>query len=154
MDPFVEQLRGLCAAHAMRHKSGTREDLRRLAMWLTVEESQLRSVIELALDTVQAVAAGEFWAEAKTSLECHEEVPFTVLDSRDGLPSVLTGVIDLVHRSGREWKIVDYKTDRDGEAGLSAKYAGQVAAYIRAWRRFVPEDVTAVLVSTRTVGLG
>ncbi len=140
--------------HAMRHKAGTREDLRRLAMWLTVEEPQLRSVIELALDTVQAVTSGEFWADAKASAECHEEAPFTVLDSRDGLPTVLTGVIDLVHRSGGEWKIVDYKTDRDGEAGLSAKYAGQIAEYERAWRRFVPENATAVLVSTRTGGSG
>ena len=62
--------------HAMRHRAGTREDLRRLAMWLTVEEPQLRAVIDEALDTVQAVASGAFWAEAKASPECHEEAPF------------------------------------------------------------------------------
>ena len=38
--------------------SATRDDLRRLAMWLTVEEPQLRAVIDEALDTVQAVASG------------------------------------------------------------------------------------------------
>ena len=75
-----------------------------------------------------------------------------MLDSREGLPTVLTGVIDLVHRSGGEWKIVDYKTDRDGEANLSAKYAGQTGEYERAWRRFVPENVASVLVSTRLGG--
>ena len=53
--------------HAMRHRTATREDLRRLAMWLTVEEPQLRAVIDEALDTVQAVASGAFWAEAKAS---------------------------------------------------------------------------------------
>ncbi len=43
--------------HAMRHKTATRDDLRRLAMWLTVEEPQLRPVIDEALDTVLTVAA-------------------------------------------------------------------------------------------------
>ena len=43
--------------HAMRHPGATREDLRRLAMWLTVEEPQLRSVLDKALDTVAAAAA-------------------------------------------------------------------------------------------------
>src|SRR5438128_1547050 len=51
--------------HAMRHKNATRDDLRRLAMWLTVDEPQLRPVIDEALDTVQAVAAAAFWAEAR-----------------------------------------------------------------------------------------
>jgi ATP-dependent helicase/nuclease subunit A len=141
--------------HAMRHRDATRGDLRRLAMWLTVEEPQLRAVIDEALDTVQAVASGAFWAEAKGSPECHEEAPFAVLEKRDGLSTVLNGVIDLVHRSQGGWKIVDYKTDRDGEAsGLSAKYAGQIADYERAWRRFVPETVASVLVSTRVENTG
>jgi ATP-dependent exoDNAse (exonuclease V) beta subunit len=54
----------------------------------------------------------------------------------------------LVHRMGDGWKILDYKTDRDS-AGLSVKYAGQIAEYERAWRRFVRETVTSVVVSTR-----
>ena len=45
---------------------------------------------------------------------------------------------------------MDYKTDKDGADGLSAKYAGQLAAYERAWRKFVAEQVTSALVSTRT----
>ena len=141
--------------HAMRHRAATREDLRRLAMWLTVEEPQLRAVIDEALDTVQAVASGAFWAEAKASPECHEEAPFAVLEKRDGVPTVLTGVIDLVHRSrGR----VEDRGLQDGQgwrgAGLSAKYAGQIADYERAWRRFVPETVASVLVSTRVEDTG
>jgi ATP-dependent helicase/nuclease subunit A len=139
--------------HAMRHKAATREDLGRLAMWLTVEEPQLRAVVDEALDTVEAVASGAFWAEAKASPEGHEEAPFSVLDEREGVPTVLAGVIDLVHRTGDGWKIVDYKTDRD-PAGLPAKYAGQIAEYERAWRRFVPETVTSVLVSTRVEDTG
>ncbi|MEP7310497.1 MAG: UvrD-helicase domain-containing protein [Acidobacteriota bacterium] len=135
--------------HAMRHQAGTREDLRRLAVWLTVEEPQLRAVIDEALDTVQAVASAEFWSEAKTSPERHEEAPFAVLETKEGVPTLLTGVIDLVHRTEGGWKIVDYKTDRDGVGALSTKYAGQIAEYERAWRKFVAENVSAVLVSTR-----
>ena len=47
--------------HAMRHKTATRDDLRRLAMWLTIEKPELRAVIDQALDTVQSVATAEFW---------------------------------------------------------------------------------------------
>ena len=141
--------------HAMRHTAATRDDLRRLALWLTVEEPQLRVVIDQALDTVQAVAAGAFWAEAKAAAECYEEVPFAVREQADGgVPTVLTGVTDLVHRTIEGWQVVDYKTDRDGAAGLPAKYAEQIAAYEAAWRKFVTETVTSVLVSTRTDGPG
>ena len=48
--------------HAMRHKAATRDDLRRLAMWLTVEEPQLRPVIDEALDTVERTAQRGFLA--------------------------------------------------------------------------------------------
>ena len=136
--------------HAMRHKTATRDDLRRLAVWLTVEEPQLRVVIDEALDTVQAVATGAFWADAKAAAECHEEAPFAVRHDVNGLPTVLTGVIDLVHRTPEGWQVVDYKTDRDGAESLPAKYAEQIAQYEAAWRTFVPEQVTSVLVSTRT----
>jgi ATP-dependent exoDNAse (exonuclease V) beta subunit len=77
-----------------------------------------------------------------------------VLDDREGVPMLLTGVIDLVHRTGDGWKIVDYKTDTGGVGSLSEKYAAQIAAYERAWRRLVPETVTSVLVSTRVEGPG
>ena len=50
--------------HAMRHKTATRDDLRRLAMWLTVEEPQLRAVLDEAIDTVMRVATADFWREA------------------------------------------------------------------------------------------
>jgi ATP-dependent helicase/nuclease subunit A len=57
-------------------------------------------------------------------------------------------VIDLVHRTDDGWKIVDYKTDRDASA-LPTKYASQIAEYERAWRKFVSETVSSVLISTR-----
>jgi ATP-dependent helicase/nuclease subunit A len=120
--------------HAMRHKTTTRDDLRRLAVWLTMETPELRVVIEQALDTVQAVAQGEFWQEARASVEVHEEVPFSVKEEREGLATVVSGAIDLAYRVREGWRIEDYKTDRDADVRqLQERYAGQLEAYRRAW---------------------
>jgi ATP-dependent helicase/nuclease subunit A len=136
--------------HAMRHKTATREDLRRLAMWLTVEEPQLRSVIEQALDTVQGVAAAEFWQAARESAECHEEVPFSVRETREGLTTVMSGAIDLVYRDADGWRILDYKTDAGlDETELQKRYASQVAAYRRAWLHSAGGHVHAAVRSLR-----
>ena len=66
---------------------------------------------------------------------------------------LVEGVIDLAFREGEGkdalWTVVDYKTDRDGAEALPAKYSEQIAEYEGAWRKFVPEKVTSVLVSTR-----
>ncbi|HEY6359447.1 MAG TPA: UvrD-helicase domain-containing protein [Vicinamibacterales bacterium] len=113
--------------HAMRHEHTTRDDLRRLAMWLTVEEPQLRSVLDEALDTVQAVAAAAFWQEAQAA-EHSVETPFAVADDRC---AVLTGVIDLLFRTADGWRVMDYKTDVSPEAHAVA-YQAQLAAYRRA----------------------
>ncbi|MEO8678619.1 MAG: 3'-5' exonuclease [Vicinamibacterales bacterium] len=139
--------------HALRHQRATREDLRRLAMWLTVDEPGLRPLIDEAVTTVQSVAKTAFWAEAKASPECHEEVPFAIrtVDEQTGVPKILNGTIDSVFRHGADWKIVDYKTDVDGTpAILQARYARQLAAYVEAWRRFTDGNVTSSLVATRT----
>ncbi len=66
--------------HAMRFPKSTPADLRRLAMWLTVEEPQLRPVIDEAIVTVQRVARAAFWAEAKAG-EHSEEAPFTTAEA-------------------------------------------------------------------------
>ena len=67
----------------MRHPGATREDLRRLAMWLTVEEPQLRAVIDEALDTVQAVASGAFWAELNRLYATISQINQTIVHARD-----------------------------------------------------------------------
>ena len=77
-------------------------------------------------------------------------MPFAVCEQADGVPAVLTGVIDLVHRTAGRCQVVNYNTDRDAAAGLPAKYADQIADCEGAWRKFVPEAVTPVLVSTRS----
>jgi ATP-dependent exoDNAse (exonuclease V) beta subunit len=134
--------------HAMRHKASTREDLRRLAIWLTVEEPRLRAVIDQALDTVEAVAQAEFWREARAAAECHEEVPFAVRDSSGEAPSVVTGAIDLVYRPADEWRIVDYKTDVAADASTREVYERQVERYREAWMKF-GDKVRVQLVEAR-----
>ena len=127
--------------HAMRHRSATRADLHRLAMWLTMETPELRVVIDKALDTVQGVAGAEFWRTARASAEVHEEAPFAVREEQDGLPTVVNGVVDLAYRDGDGWRIVDYKTDLDADsAELRRRYVGQIEAYRAAWERAVESE--------------
>jgi ATP-dependent exoDNAse (exonuclease V) beta subunit len=136
--------------HAMRHRSATRDDLQRLAMWLTVEEPQLRAVIEQALDTVEAVAHAEFWGEARASAECHEEVPFALREMRGGAPFIITGAIDLVHRTSAGWRAIDYKTDVDlGDEDKQRRYAEQLRTYAVAWGRVAGVTVTTAVVPAR-----
>jgi ATP-dependent helicase/nuclease subunit A len=135
--------------HAMRHETATRDDLRRLAMWLTVEEPQLRVVLDEALQTVEAVAQAAFWERAKTS-EHQVEVPFCVgAPAPDGLPNLTSGVVDLVHRVEDHWNVIDYKTDRGGFPSAT-KYDAQLRAYREMWAKMTGRDVRAELVRTRT----
>jgi ATP-dependent helicase/nuclease subunit A len=107
--------------HAMRHKGATRDDLRRLAMWLTVDEPQLRSVMDQALDTVSRVATADFWQDAAKA-EHSVETPFAM-----GSANQLTnGVVDLLFNTVDGWRVVDYKTDRTIDEG---EYAQQLDAY-------------------------
>jgi len=44
--------------------------------------------------------------------------------------AVVSGAVDLLYRDGDEWVVVDYKTDRDADAGvLRERYTPQGAAY-------------------------
>jgi ATP-dependent helicase/nuclease subunit A len=133
--------------HAMRHKSATRDDLRRLAMWWTIEQPELRTVIDEALDTVEAVSGAEFWKEARASAECHEETPFGMRVEGAASAKVLTGAIDLVYRTDDGWHLLDYKTDTRGlDADLRAKYGPQIDGYEKAWARIADAKVTTTLV--------
>jgi ATP-dependent helicase/nuclease subunit A len=139
--------------HAMRHKTATRDDLRRLAMWLTIEEPELRTVIDVALDTVQTVSEAEFWEEARASAECHEEAPFGMRVEGGSGTKLLTGAIDLVYRRRDTWHLLDYKTDTHGlDADLSDKYGAQIDAYEKAWSRIADAKVTATLVPAKRTG--
>jgi ATP-dependent helicase/nuclease subunit A len=136
--------------HAMRHQSATRDDLTRLAMWLTVEEPQLRAVIGQAVDTVLAVVRSPELAAARAAVECHEEVPFAVRETGTGLPAVITGVIDLAYRGEDGWHALDYKTDADAkDADLAERHKRQLEAYERTWGRVSGMATRARILSAR-----
>ena len=113
--------------HAMRFEHATREDLRRLAVWLSMEEPKLRTVIDEALDTVERVRRADFWKAAQSN-EHSVETPFMVANGRD----LRAGVIDLIHRDGDAWVITDYKTDVDASVEAAKVYALQLESYKKA----------------------
>jgi ATP-dependent helicase/nuclease subunit A len=140
--------------HAMRYSHATRDDLRRLAMWLTIEEPQLRIVIDEALDTVQRVSGAEFWKEARGATESHEEAPFEIRLEDGPVPKLLAGTVDLVYKTGDSWHLIDYKTDTHGsDADLRAKYGTQLDDYEKSWSRIAKAEVTTTFVPARTTGV-
>jgi ATP-dependent helicase/nuclease subunit A len=128
--------------HAMRHKGATRHDLRRLALWLTVEEPQLRGVVDQAIDTVERAARADFWSLAQSHSRS-VETPFTVIDSRQ----LTNGVIDLMFESEPGWQVVDYKTD---QSLVEARYSAQLDAYRTALTRVGCAVAGAAVVNVRT----
>jgi ATP-dependent helicase/nuclease subunit A len=128
--------------HAMRHKNATRDDLRRLAMWLTMEEPQLRPIMDEAIDTVLRVATADFWRQASAS-DHSVETPFTLVAQPNRL---LSGVIDLLFQSDQGWHVVDYKTDL---ALDDHTYEAQLEAYRAAMRRVGCNVVDAAIINMR-----
>ena len=108
-----------------------------------MEEPQLRSVLDDALDTVQAVSRAEFWREAKAS-EHYEEAPFAFGDGT----ALTNGVIDLFFKSAGKWQIRDYKTT---VALDSATYQQQLETYRAALRKAGCDADTAEVVHVRNV---
>ena len=131
--------------YALRQGAVDRSRLTRLARWLTFGNPELESVIPEALDTVEQVAASEWWATAMASGKRHVEVPFAIVreQEEDGWPVVRHGVIDLVYRDDDGWRIVDHKTDQLGERGaaeLAERYRHQLECYAEAWRAATVKD--------------
>jgi ATP-dependent exoDNAse (exonuclease V) beta subunit len=119
-------------------------------LWLTVEEPHLRGVVDRAVDTALAVVASDALAAARAATDSQTEVPFAVRELRDGVPTIVTGAIDLVHRIDEGWRVVDYKTDADvAGAATSPAYAAQVQAYADAWGAVTAEQVETRVVSAR-----
>jgi ATP-dependent helicase/nuclease subunit A len=149
--------------HAIRHEDATREDLARLARWLTVETPDLRPFIPEALHLVAAVSKAPFWQEARAGAEVLVEVPFAVRvepgTSITGgvpvaVPTILRGVIDLAYRAADGWRILDYKSDQveGADQALLPRYKAQLDQYRFAWTRVA--DNTAVssgVVALRTM---
>ena len=131
----------------MRQKHATADDLRRLGMWLTVEEPQLRPVLDLAVNTVLQVSKADFWDEAKKS-DRSVETPFAFAEAPG---AILTGVIDLMFGHDGHWRIIDYKTDV-GLTDLVTSYQAQLKMYERALASVGIQDVTSTIQPVRGAG--
>ncbi len=97
------------------------------------------------ISTVQTVMASDIWSRANTAKTRYVEIPYQDLEIRDGLNTIVRGVIDLVFKETSGWVVVDYKTDRvsrDNLAKLCKSYEHQVSAYRRAWGKITGENVT------------
>ena len=134
----------------MRFPQATRDDLTRLALWLTVEDRDLRGLIDHAIDTVDAVKTADVWQQARAATSAHEEVPFAICESVGGTRVLTNGTIDLVFGTDPDWHIADYKTDLGADtAELTARYAKQVQTYEAAWKAIAGGTVSAKVVSAR-----
>ncbi len=134
--------------HAMRHANTSAADLRRLAMWLTVEEPKLRDVLDLAVDTVLQVAKAGFWVEAKAAPHA-VEAPFAFMDEGQKR-AVMNGVIDLMFERAGQWQVIDYKTDVNTQAKADA-YALQLKSYERALEAVGASAAASVVQPVRRV---
>jgi ATP-dependent exoDNAse (exonuclease V) beta subunit len=132
--------------HAMRaaDREVTETELKRLGLWLTLDHPHLRAHLDEAVAIALAVTRAPFWRAAQEATERHVEVPFALrLDvgesGPDGSPverpTVLHGVIDLVHRAGDGWQVRDYKTGALSAEDMERRYGPQLAAYRTAWTR-------------------
>ena len=128
--------------HAMRHKAATREDLRRLAMWLTVEEPQLRPSSTKRSTPLSVPRRADFWSLAQSHVHS-VETPFTV----ERFQRLTNGVIDLLFDSDAGWQVVDYKTDRSLDQEL---YSRQLEAYRSALKSTGCSVAGASVVSVRS----
>ena len=84
--------------------------------------------------------ASEIWAELELSEKVYTEVPFGLSEEGGG---VIRGIIDLVYKIEKGWKVVDYKTGAVGEKGgvLMDRYAGQVKTYAEKWCEISGDEV-------------
>lgn len=128
--------------HAVRGGRWDRLRMERLARWLTLDRAELHGAIPEALAVVEQVVDSDLWREVLGSDQRFGEVPFTICTDDPALGRrVLHGVIDLVYRTTKGWRIVDHKTDQlvssDGSE-LVDRHAAQVRIYADAWSRVSP----------------
>ena len=106
-------------------------DLKRLAASVLSDQGLASDLAETSLQTVRRVMESTIWQRAAASSQRLVEVPFQTLlapdkPTKDDLPTLLRGVIDLVFLEQQGWVVVDYKTDRavpGAVPGLSDHYA-------------------------------
>lgn len=116
------------------------DDLHALAYAALAEAGLEVSLADTAVDTVKSVMRSAIWQRAQASSKCLVEVPFEIVKEDSGVPTIVSGVIDLAFREPQGWVIIDYKTDAvspDSVGGLVDHYRGQVNLYAEVWEQMV-----------------
>ncbi len=107
------------------------------------DPGMIRNALWRTRRLLRNLAASALWAEIQAADQRLHEVPYAYLDP-DGVPA--RGTIDLLYRTGEDWTLVDFKTDRardraEMEAIIAEKgYDEQVRRYAEAVRALL--DVT------------
>jgi len=73
------------------------------------------------------------WESLQAAERVLTEVPFTTVSKVDGEEVLSSGIVDLAFKTGEEWTIVDYKTDRTNRENILERHASQVTDYVAAW---------------------
>jgi ATP-dependent helicase/nuclease subunit A len=128
--------------YAATNLSATRADLEAIARWQAADNPALTEHIATALDTLDKLRASEFWQQVTSAQQRLTEVPIGATWDDQRPPRVIAkGVIDLVLRTHRGWRIIDYKTDSLSVDQLVKEYREQVRAYARIWEKITKERV-------------
>ncbi len=109
-------------------------------------EIQADRVTELVA-TVQAVLDSDIWQRWCAASRRYSELPFDVPGTRDGLPVIIRGVIDLIFEESDGWVIVDYKSDSlnvDDVDSLCAYYRPQLQEYAHYWQTLTGHKVKEI----------
>lgn len=135
-------------------KNGMPENLEFLVKNLLVEERMEEEKWEDVADLVEEITKSEFWKRMLKAKKALAEVPFVLQTSDGGLPTILSGAIDLVFQEADGWVIVDYKTDTitgDVQPWVDY-YRPQVDLYARHWSEITGEVVKEKLLFFTHVG--
>ncbi|MEW6281522.1 MAG: UvrD-helicase domain-containing protein, partial [Candidatus Eremiobacterota bacterium] len=127
--------------HAMRKPAASREELLRLARWLTVRSETLARLVEEAVDAVERVRQSPFWRQAQEAASRLVEVPFGFCHRTESGLTVSYGVLDLALQRPGGWGVMDYKTDARHLDDLVQRYATQVLTYADLWQQLTGEKV-------------
>jgi len=114
-----------------------------LADKLLIEEERETSEKDAVLYTVKTVITSDFWQRVKNSERVLIEAPFSHQIVTEGIPKIISGVMDLVFKETDGWVIADYKTDKvNGNLeDLISYYKPQIEMYSQYWVEMTGEKV-------------
>jgi ATP-dependent helicase/nuclease subunit A len=118
-------------------------DLEAMAENLLKGEERPLSEKEKVTALVKGIMTSELWERMKRSQRAFSEVPFCYRETREEVPKVITGTMDLVFQETDGWVIADYKTDKIDEnlEALINYYKPQVEMYREFWVKITGEKV-------------